>query len=61
MSTHGDDLHSTMVGEQGPVVVFLHGLFGRGRNFGATVRALQPHVRALLVDLPPVRAVPEQR
>ena len=45
-------LHTTTVGEQGPVVVFLHGLFGRGRNFGATVRAMQPHVRALLVDLP---------
>ncbi len=52
MSTHGDDLHSTTVGDSGPVVVFLHGLFGRGRNFGGTVRALQPHVRALLVDLP---------
>lgn len=45
-------LHSTTVGEDGPVVVFLHGLFGRGRNFGATVRAMQPHVRAVLVDLP---------
>ncbi|AXH95256.1 alpha/beta fold hydrolase [Ornithinimicrobium avium] len=45
-------LHSTLVGDHGPVVVFLHGLFGRGRNFGATVRAMQPHLRALLVDLP---------
>ncbi|WP_122263078.1 alpha/beta fold hydrolase [Ornithinimicrobium cerasi] len=47
-----DGLHSTLVGEQGPVVVFLHGLFGRGRNFGTAARALQPDARALLVDLP---------
>lgn len=47
-----DGLHSTLVGERGPVVVFLHGLFGRGRNFGAAARALQPDARALLVDLP---------
>lgn len=46
-------LHSTLVGEGGgPVVVFLHGLFGRGRNFGTAARALRPDLRALLVDLP---------
>lgn len=46
-------LHSRMVGSgDGPVVVFLHGLFGRGRNFGTTARALQPELRSLLVDLP---------
>lgn len=45
-------LHSRLVGDTGPVVVFLHGLFGRGRNFGTAARSLQPHARALLVDLP---------
>lgn len=54
-----EGLHSTMVGEgQGPVVVFLHGLFGRGRNFGATARALRPELRSLLVDLPDHGASP---
>lgn len=48
----GDGLHSRLVGDAGPVVVFLHGLFGRGRNFGAAARALQPQARSLLVDLP---------
>ncbi|MGC5584809.1 alpha/beta fold hydrolase [Ornithinimicrobium sp. W1679] len=45
-------LHSTTVGEQGPVVAFCHGLFGRGRNFGAIARALEPDYRSLLVDMP---------
>lgn len=48
-----EGLHSTLVGEgDGPVVVFLHGLFGRGRNFGTAARDLQPQLRGLLVDLP---------
>lgn len=33
-------------------VVFLHGLFGRGRNFTTIARALQPQFGSLLVDLP---------
>jgi pimeloyl-ACP methyl ester carboxylesterase len=46
-------VHSTLVGEgDGPVVVFLHGLFGRGRNFGTTAKAMRPELRSLLVDLP---------
>lgn len=45
-------LHSTLVGEQGPVVAFCHGLFGRGRNFGAIAKALEPDYRSLLVDMP---------
>jgi pimeloyl-ACP methyl ester carboxylesterase len=53
VSDQVEGLHSTLVGEgDGPVVVFLHGLFGRGRNFATTARALQPQLRALLVDLP---------
>ncbi|MDO5738516.1 MAG: alpha/beta fold hydrolase [Ornithinimicrobium sp.] len=45
-------LHSTLVGDHGPVVMFFHGLFGRGRNFSGIARALQPDYRCLLVDLP---------
>lgn len=47
-------LHSTLVGDpgEGPVVVFCHGLFGRGRNFSTIARALQPEHASLLVDLP---------
>lgn len=45
-------LSSTMVGDRGPVVVFLHGLFGRGKNFTGIAKALQPDYRCLLVDLP---------
>lgn len=53
MSDQVERLHSTLVGEgDGTVVVFLHGLFGRGRNFGTAARAMQPQLRALLVDLP---------
>ena len=47
-------LTSTLVGERGdgPLVVFCHGLFGRGKNFAGIARALQPDYRCLLVDLP---------
>lgn len=33
-------------------VVFLHGLFGRGRNFSTVAQGLLPEVESLLVDLP---------
>lgn len=33
-------------------VVFLHGLFGRGRNFSSMAARLQPEALSLLVDLP---------
>ncbi len=46
------DLHTTQVGEQGPWVVFLHGLFGQGRNFTQIAKGLEPDLRSLLVDLP---------
>ncbi|WP_134766000.1 alpha/beta fold hydrolase [Nocardioides sp. 1609] len=45
-------LHTTEIGSTGDRVVFLHGLFGQGRNFVPIARALEPDLRSLLVDLP---------
>lgn len=45
-------IHATEVGESGPRVVFLHGLFGQGRNFSQIARALTPELRSVLIDLP---------
>ena len=45
-------LHTTEVGDAGPRVVFLHGLFGQGRNFTQIAKALTPDLRSVLVDLP---------
>ncbi len=55
--TDGLPLHTTAFGDAGSRVVFLHGLFGQGRNWTQVGKALAhpegapPH-RALLVDLP---------
>ncbi len=45
-------LYTREVGDTGARVVFLHGLFGQGRNFTSIAKALQPQFRSLLVDLP---------
>jgi pimeloyl-ACP methyl ester carboxylesterase len=45
-------LHTTSHGEHGFPVVFLHGLFGQGKNWTQIAKALAPDHRALLVDLP---------
>jgi pimeloyl-ACP methyl ester carboxylesterase len=45
-------LHTTSLGDHGSRVVFLHGLFGQGRNWTQIAKALTPGHRALLVDLP---------
>ena len=56
MSKRGDDdrpsINATEVGDEGARVVFLHGLFGQGRNFNQIARALTPQLRSVLVDLP---------
>ncbi|GAB3193170.1 alpha/beta fold hydrolase [Nesterenkonia suensis] len=53
MDTSTDlSLHTTLIGEDGPVVVFLHGLFGQGKNFTQIAKGLTPEHRSLLVDLP---------
>lgn len=46
------ELHATEIGDTGPRVVFLHGLFGQGRNFTQVAKALVPDLRSVLVDLP---------
>ncbi len=45
-------LHTRLIGDSGTPVVFLHGLFGQGRNFTQIARGLEPEFRSLLVDLP---------
>ena len=49
---HAASLHTTEVGTTGERVVFLHGLFGQGRNFTGVAKALEPDLRSVLVDLP---------
>ena len=38
-------LHTTEVGDHGDLVVFLHGLFGQGRNFTQIAKELVPDLR----------------
>lgn len=50
-------INSTEVGDFAdpagpPTVVFLHGLFGQGRNFTQIAKSLLPGLRSVLVDLP---------
>lgn len=45
-------LHTILHGTQGPLVVFLHGLFGQGRNWTQIGKAIAADHRVLLVDLP---------
>jgi pimeloyl-ACP methyl ester carboxylesterase len=48
----GGSLHTTSYGEQGPLVVFCHGLFGQGRNWTQIAKAVADANRTLLVDMP---------
>lgn len=47
-------LHSTHSGDADAPrrVVFIHGLFGRGRNFSRIATGIQPEAQSLLIDLP---------
>lgn len=45
-------LHDQRVGTGERRVVFLHGLFGRGKNFASIAKGLGPDFTSLLVDLP---------
>jgi pimeloyl-ACP methyl ester carboxylesterase len=50
--TASGELYATQLGTQGPRVVFLHGLFGQGRNWTTVAKALSDSARVSLVDLP---------
>lgn len=45
-------LHTTTLGESGPLVAFCHGLFGQGKNWTSIAKALAGTHRVLLVDMP---------
>ena len=45
-------LHLTRLGSTGPRVVFLHGLFGQGKNWTTLARELSTKARVTLLDLP---------
>jgi pimeloyl-ACP methyl ester carboxylesterase len=47
-----EGLFSTQLGSTGPRVVFLHGLFGQGKNWTTIAKRLSESARVLLVDLP---------
>jgi len=47
-----NDLHTTTYGDRGSRVLFLHGLFGQGRNWTQIAKALADDHRVTLVDLP---------
>jgi pimeloyl-ACP methyl ester carboxylesterase len=45
-------INSTRVGDSGRLVVFLHGLFGRGKNFTRIAKEISSEFSSLLIDLP---------
>ena len=45
-------LHTTELGAAGPRVVFLHGLFGQGKNWTSLAKELAGVARVTLLDLP---------
>ncbi|WP_028637579.1 alpha/beta fold hydrolase [Nocardioides sp. URHA0032] len=49
---HEDGLHTTTLGESGPLVAFCHGLFGQGKNWRTIAKAVAEDHRVLLVDMP---------
>ena len=46
------NLHSLTVGSGPSPVVFLHGLFGQGKNWGSIANALGTEATSHLIDLP---------
>ena len=52
MSAAEPAIFTSEIGDSGPRVVLLHGLFGQGRNWLTVAKALSRDFRVLLVDLP---------
>ncbi|WP_218221662.1 alpha/beta fold hydrolase [Nesterenkonia sp. Act20] len=52
MTAETSPLNAQHVGETGETVVFLHGLFGQGKNFTQIAKALTPELHSVLIDLP---------
>ena len=50
--TEDERLHARTVGEAGPRVVFVHGLFGQGKNWTTIAKGLADRHRVTLLDLP---------
>jgi pimeloyl-ACP methyl ester carboxylesterase len=50
--TEHERLHARTVGEAGPRVVFVHGLFGQGKNWTTIAKGLADRHRVTLLDLP---------
>ena len=46
------DLHYTQLGETGPRIVLLHGLFGQGKNWTSIAKALERTVDDLCARRP---------
>lgn len=47
-----DSLHYTEIGDAGPRILFLHGLFGQGKNWTSVAKALADRARVIMIDLP---------
>jgi esterase len=47
-----DDVHYSQMGDAGPRLVFMHGLFGQGKNWTTIAKALADRARVIMVDLP---------
>lgn len=45
-------VHYTQLGDAGPRVVLMHGLFGQGKNWTSVAKALADQARVIMVDLP---------
>lgn len=45
-------LHTTTLGESGPLVAFCHGLFGQGKNWTTIAKTIAEDHRVLLIDMP---------
>lgn len=52
MNDAAPTLHSTTLGEDGPPVVFCHGLFGQGKNWTQIAKQVAEDHRVTLLDMP---------